>query len=288
MEAITMMGFTGDGQADRARATMTPTGRRGSRVIYVAESARVLPPEVQEWLSQADHPATASPDVYDALALLANGRKPLALIVNIDAVDWSEISFFEHAARLSASTAIYVSGPDHTEDRIKAACARGALRFDGEALSERLRTAPSVNERRGPDRLLAGTLQPPSTPAGAELEDRDDATAAADDSEQPERTPRPPVRLYVEQSEEAEAEREQAETAAAPPVPVPWVPNPARPRRTPPPGSKPAADARDEAGGSDPQAGARPTPVELTPEELAALLGKPRPPDAGSVGGQGK
>jgi|GEM_PF-713371 len=109
---------------------MASLKQRGSRVVYVAGSARELHAEVQEWLSQADNRAVASPSIYDALALLAMGRKPTALIVSVNEVDWNEMEFFDHAVRLSPETRIYVTGHDHHHDKLEEACRRGAHRFD--------------------------------------------------------------------------------------------------------------------------------------------------------------
>ena len=122
---------------------MPPSQRRGSRVVYVAGSARELPDQVQEWLSQADTPAAASPNIYDALSLLAMGRRPAALIVYIEAVDWSEMEFFEHAARLSRETRLYVTGHDYQQAKLAEACARGARLFDPDELGDDIASAPS-------------------------------------------------------------------------------------------------------------------------------------------------
>ena len=57
---------------------MFPSKQHDSRVVYVAGSARDFPEPVQEWLSQADHRAAASLNVYDALAGLTGRRRPVA------------------------------------------------------------------------------------------------------------------------------------------------------------------------------------------------------------------
>jgi hypothetical protein len=85
------------------------------------------------------------------------------------------------------------------------------------------------------------------------------------------------VRLVKPQQEE---ERESR-------VPVPWAPAPNRPKRTPPPKapdtgeqtSPPEQNTSDE----QPQAERSRPQVDLTPEELAALLGRrveDEPPEA--------
>lgn len=257
--------------------------RRGSRVIYVARSARELPEEVQDWLSQGGNRAASSPDIYDALALLAKGRAPVALIVSIDAVDWNEMDFFVQAARLSRETRIYVTGDDHGQGKIDAACARGARRFDPDALTDDLDAASARKETAGPGGLLAGslrTVRPPSR-AGSEPQPQSEE----DETEEPvaDESPSelPPVRLLTG------GEEEEDDFDAPISVPVPWAPSPNRPKRTPPP-SLPRKDQAAGTGAAAPtpgQAGRpqQPAPVELTPEELAALLGKPVPPGSGSA-----
>ncbi len=280
---------------------MLPSKGRGPRVIYVAGSARELPQEVRDWLGQAGNRAAASPNVYDALALLAAGREPVAIVVNIDAVDWSEFDFFDHAARLSRETRIYVAGHEHQQAKVEAACARGAQVFTPEALSEDLDTTSATAAAAGPGGLLAGSLrsvypQPQGTPERSAPPEAGETDEPPEEDRPPER---PPVRLVTA------GEPEDGDEAPVS-IPVPWAPSPDRPKRTPPkapsrernrrgrflagPQRMPAdagthADETRAAPPAPPATGAVPplSPVELTPEELAALLGRSAPPDAGSV-----
>jgi len=52
--------------------------------------------------------------------MLAAGRRPAVLIVSIEAVDWSEIGFFDYVARLSPQTRVYVAGEDHHQEKLTA------------------------------------------------------------------------------------------------------------------------------------------------------------------------
>lgn len=108
--------------------------QRGTPVIYVAASARELPAEVQDWLGRADIRAVASHNIYDLLAELVRGRKFAALVVNIQSVDWNEMDFFDHAAKLARHTPIYVTGSPQQRAKLEAACRRGAQPFDAMAL----------------------------------------------------------------------------------------------------------------------------------------------------------
>ena len=83
---------------------------------------------------------------------------------------------------------------------------------------------------------------------------------------------------------------EPATDATEASIPFPWAPSPTRPKRTPPQSrqAKPAEPPAEAAPPADPSAEKGPTqpgpdvgPVELTPEELAALMGR-RPPDSSS------
>ena len=87
---------------------------------------------------------------------------------------------------------------------------------------------------------------------------------------------RPPVRLVRE-------EESEEEIAPAVSIPVPWAPTPSRPKRTPP---QPAVRNQREdsmppdSPSADPATAQHTPAVQLTPEELAALLGKPPSPAA--------
>lgn len=261
---------------------MPPSNRHGARVIYVASSARELPGEVQDWLSRAENPAAASPTIHDALALLAMGRKPAAIIVSMDAVDFSELDFFDHAARLSGETRIYVAGHDYHESKIEAACARGARVFDADVLDDDLEAVSARKEAIGPEDLLAGSLRP-AQPEPTGISDpsiRGEEMITAEKPAEESQPPEPPaVRLLTDRDLDEES------TDDTPiPVPVPWAPSPNRPKRTPPKAAAPKDEApaipRAAPADTDP-APPRPSPVELTPEELAALLGKSSPPGTG-------
>jgi DNA-binding NarL/FixJ family response regulator len=236
---------------------------------------------VQDWLSRPRNRASAAPGVYDALASLAAGARPAVIIVSIDAVDWSELEFFDHCRRLSEATHVYVAGDDHQQEKIEAACARGARPFDPDALDADVEAARTAAQTSGVDDLLAGPVprpegsaaRPPATPAGQGKPEPAGASPA----------PGPPTVRLVTVNEDLEEGHEQAE------VPVPWAPSVQRPQRTPP-GRKPPdnealnADVPRPGPSSEPPSGdsrrsPNPLPVELSPEELAALLGKPARPD---------
>jgi hypothetical protein len=247
---------------------MTARAQRGSRVIYVAASARELPQPVQDWLSGSNVRATASSNIYDALAVLASGQCPLALIVSMEAVDWSELDFFVHARRVSPETVFYVAGAAHQEAKIEEAIARGARRFEAEVLSELLTHSPAAPQPAGPAGLLAGSLRtdvetPPPAPRLVRPETPAEPPATTPEEE------RPAVRLVSST---------ETEEIQGPAVPFPWSPAPGRPQRTPPQASPAAArepkknppPAREPA----PEGGRRP-PVKLTPDELAALREQP-------------
>lgn len=118
---------------------MPAARQRRAPLIYIAGSARELPPSMQEWLGRADVRAVASSGIYDVLALLARRKRFQAIVVHMDAVDWSEMDFFDHAARLSQGVPIYVVGQPHHAAKLEAACRRGAQPFDVDMLSERLK-----------------------------------------------------------------------------------------------------------------------------------------------------
>jgi hypothetical protein len=246
---------------------MPPLKQRGSRVVYVAASAGDLPPEVQDWLSQANNRATASPHIHDLLAALATGARPTAIIVNVSEVDWSEMDFFDYVHRLSPQTTLYVAGFDHEKDKLEAACERGATRFDADRLTEESEQAEPTHTG-APSDLLAG------------------AVAVAPGTDQPESSPEPEepdessphVRLvHPGESEEKEEKHDDR------PVPFPWSPSPERPQRTPPPKYPPPPVSAhtpppvEPAATEETPAAEKPgrSSIELTAEELAALVGRP-------------
>jgi hypothetical protein len=253
---------------------MGSSKQRGAKVIYVAASARELPQDAQDWLSHAGNRAVPSPNIYDALALLATGRKPVAMIVSMEAVDWSEMEFFDHAARLSGDTTLYVTGSEHQTTKLQAACSRGAQPFDGDALGEQLTTLVDYRSA-GAGGLLAGSLrpgglraapppQPPPSPEPPIVITEEETTLP------PEPDDRPVVRLVT---------APEPEETAAPAVPFPWSPSPNRPQRTPPkvaqqPQPVESGDTQAETESPPPAPRRSPAPVKLTQEELAALLGR--------------
>ncbi len=303
---------------------MPPGKQRGARLVYVAGAARELPDEVQEWLSHPGHPAVAASGVYEALAMLAGRRRPAAILVSMESVDWDELEFFEHAVRVGRDTRVYVVGGEHQQAKIEVAVNRGARRFDGELLDEDLRRASARPQRMATRDLLAGTLEavqarstaalrvaaggrigaeaPPLPPARGgwpahpvperqpeEPEDQEVARVeepvlepVPSDDEVRGETDRPVVRLVSRGEEEDELASEEE---ASSPIPFPWAPSPNRPKRTPPSARGESLEAANEVqpGGSRPEAatafGSRQpfSPVELTAEELAALVGKPVP-----------
>jgi len=303
---------------------MFPQRQHDSRVVYVAGSAREFPEPVREWLSQADHRAVASPNLYDALARLTGRRRPVALIVSIESVDWEEIEFFDLAARLSRETTLYVAGHEHHRAKIEAALSRGARPFSAEELAQDLsRPAPGPRPPTTRD-LFAGTLQTvperagrppiagfgsdsgepatcaPTLPAQSPIarpaqakQPGQDRMGSTEGPIEERATPPPSVRLVTPSETEADLE---PTADNEPPIPFPWTPSLDRPSRTPPAAAgKPATPAHDaqearaksgtEAPGlqSGPSA-SHPAPpsVELTPEELAALMGKPVQPRSAS------
>ncbi|GMU22910.1 MAG: hypothetical protein AMXMBFR13_29940 [Phycisphaerae bacterium] len=267
---------------------MSSAKARGPRVAYVAGAAREFPADVQHWLGQAENRAARCSSIYDALAMLTAGApRPVALIVSISAIDWSEMEFFDHVARLSRDTRVYVSGHEHDAAKLEAACQRGARLFNAELLAEDLASAPTPWIRGGMNDLVAGSLRPSAMPpvakgpairAVAVEEEPVQPEAAEPEAEasepelEAEPAPlveqQPPVRLVERVQEEPEE-----------PIPFPWAPSANRPKRTPPargPLEQPPPPSAQPEAGEIPERPPR-TQVELTPEELAALMGRPAP-----------
>jgi hypothetical protein len=287
---------------------------REPRIIYVAASARELPDEVQAWLGRPENRAASSPHVYDALALLAGGARPAVLIVSMEAVDWSEMEFFDQVARLCRETHVYVVGHDHQSAKIHAACKRGAMPFDEELIRESLAQSSAWSRGPGVSDLLAATLRQASTPRPMpatplrpvpiepeepELPEQEESPFEPEaEAEPPEvREPEPAaetpaVRLIEPAEAETETEEEPIEEETDQPIPFPWAPAAKRPQRTPPKVQTTAAEpviAAPAAPAATP-APAAPTPrqpVELTAEELAALMGRPIAPEKPAREGTG-
>lgn len=242
---------------------MSPIKQRGSRVIYVAASAREFPPPVQDWLGQADNRAASSPDVYDALATLARGARPAAMIVSMDSVDWSEMEFFDHTARIGRDTTVYVTGGPHQAAKLQAACGRGAQIFDPQLADGALLSVDWKSA--GPGGLLAGSLRPGGVVPPPEKPPPAPCIVVSPQAPglEPEPPPERPVVRLVAPTEQDEPES---------PVPFPWAPAQNRPQRTPPRTAPPAPPA----AGPEQRPSARVSPpVKLTQAELDALLGRP-------------
>lgn len=277
---------------------------RGPRVYYVAASARELPDEVQNWLGQAEHRAARSASIYDALALLACGARPAALIVSIEAVDWSEMDFFDQAARLSRGAHLYAVGRDARADKLQAAYRRGALPFDEAALNDDAASPQPWSRGTGVSDILAARLEPasalqvtplraapPMSPSGAPgltglqaavapvrpaeslraVSTPEPDEAFSESEPDPEVEP-PPVRLV--------SRPEANETEGAEPIPFPWAPSQKRPQRTPPKVEAAADEQPPAVMAASVGMSAAGRPVELTSEELSALMGKPTGSDS--------
>lgn len=235
---------------------MSSFAPRGPRAFYVAGAVRDFPSDVQEWLTATTHRPASCPDLYDLLAVLARGHQPTAVVICLETVDWNELEVFDHIIRMSPATRIYVAGPPHQDKKLEAACARGALAFDADAIEEDLGYRLGRSADVGPAGLLAGTIrtEEPST--------RVEAAQGAAQPEPAEEPERPSVRLVTASEEETE------EPAS---VPVPWAPSPDRPKRTPPPSRKSPPSSGAALPGRDAPAGEAAT--RLTAEEMSALLG---------------
>jgi hypothetical protein len=270
---------------------------RGPRIVYVAASAHELPEEVQRWLGRAENRAAGSPHIYDALALLAGGARPAALIVSLEAVDWNEMDFFDQAARISRETHIYVTGHRHDAAKLEAACKRGASLFDEETIREDL-AGQSSWKGVGVSDILAARLasaSPPAPPRPTVIRPVPPEPPETDTPDLPEESPEtqpepepapvepPPVRLL--DPAEVEAIEETAEKDPGQSIPFPWSPSPNRPKRTPPKARRAKAEPAAPAPASKmppmppPPAPIPRQPVELTAEELSALMGRPITPD---------
>ncbi len=239
----------------------------GARIVCVAGNEGELPEAVRQWLDQMAVRTEYAQDVYDALAVLATGTRPILMLVSIESVDWSEMDFFSHVAELSQGTRIYVTSQNASDSRVFAAVERGARIFESTLAQTDLETVAAETQAAGPGGLLAGSLRPsqvsripinvPATPT----EEPPTGEAAPGEPAQQE----PPIRLVTstEADESGEAQ-----------VSVPWIPHPGRPRRTPP--QQAQAGQPSTPQGSSGAETARPLPrMDLTPEEIAALLGRP-------------
>lgn len=242
----------------------------GARILCVAGSEEELPEAVRRWLDQATVRTEYSTDVYDALAVLATGTRPILLIVSIDSIDWNELDFFGHVAALSRGTRIYVAAQDAGDGRVFAAGERGARLFDPLSAQADIEAVFAEAQASGPGGLLAGTLrpsqvsrQPVNVPPAPTKPEQPPAPESAEAKAE-----EPPIRLVTPAEPDEGNDVEMS---------VPWAPHPSRPRRTPPkPPTAPQPPADQAHSGIETE---KPLPrVELTPDEIAALLGKPGSP----------
>ncbi len=290
---------------------MQTTRQRGGRIVYVAGSTRDFPEFVQAWLSQAHVRAIASPHIYDALAMLTTHRRPDVLIVALEGVDWSEMEFFELARRVARDTPVYVTGGVYQEEKLRAALDRGALVFDPEHIAEDLARSEGHGTRLSTRELWSGIVASMDAPRPEDAPSASRNEAVPPTEQQPETAAQPPaperpegMRLVHESPLEGAAEADesltglsdsdQAERTSEPSdtsdlsIPFPWSPSPARPKRTPPQARspRPTDPPAETAPSIEPPDESEPPPrglnvggIELTAEELAALMGR-RPPGA--------
>lgn len=281
---------------------------RGSRLLYVAGSVGEFPQDVQDWLSRPENPAIASSNPYDALALLARGMSPAALLVSMQAIDWSEMEFFDHVAQLGRETKVFVSGPEHQRAKIEAACHRGASPFDVEAVSEALLAHRYASGETSSAGIMAGSFRPSSAdrsygehadpaphPAAAGTVESRPPMAENDLDTQPAPTTPPAesmtpgVRLVSEldtRGDDAEypprhAHDRDDQVSPSPDthpreIPVPWSPSSQRPLRVPPGVHQNSGSEAGPHAESTTYRRSAPS-VKLTQEELAALLGGSHP-----------
>jgi len=136
--------------------------QRGARVVCVADATRGRPAKVQQWLNRAEDQTSSVPDIYRALALLATGEKPIAMIVCLEAVDWNELDFFDQAGRLSPETRFFVASAIGDRDKLAAALGERTQLFDADALDGHLKEAkpPSVPPDRLPVDRVTTTAMP--------------------------------------------------------------------------------------------------------------------------------
>ena len=137
---------------------MAQSNIRAASLVQVAASADDFPLEIREWLAASSADIATSPDIYDALALIANGCRPAAMIVSLGAIDWNEIEFFDHIRRLSPSTTVYVASRDNEDAKSQAAGRYGVKRFDAPALDRSLQRARVPADVDRGDNLFAGAV----------------------------------------------------------------------------------------------------------------------------------
>lgn len=239
----------------------------GARILCVTGFEGELPEAVRHWLDQVSVRTEFSSDIYDALATLATGTRPIVMIVSIDAVDWNEMAFFSQVAGLSPGTRVFVSAHKTNDNRVFAAIERGARLFEPSQAQADLESVFAEAQTAGPAGLLAGTLKPPQVSrAPINIPPETVETPPSGDPVKEEPAPQQsPIRLVTS------SEIDEAEDV---PVSVPWAPHPDRPKRTPP---RPADVPEARACQNDiiPEIDRPLSPVELTDEEIEALLDRP-------------
>ncbi|NLX13368.1 MAG: hypothetical protein GXY44_06910 [Phycisphaerales bacterium] len=248
---------------------MSAASHSEGRFLFVAPSLNTFPETLRAWLAESGASYDISPDLYDALALLVAGHKPELLLVDIDAVDWNEMEFFHQAGPVCRTMQIFVTGPSYQQAKLETACRQGARLLDARAIAEILQKPPPPARTIGHGGLLAGSLRPVQGEADspANLHSPTPRIKPATPPIKSEPRAEPPVRLVMP-SEQQENE---------PPIAFPWSPSPSRPKRTPP---KAASAANPEAGPAaspakpPPNDSSAPPPVELTSEEINALMGR--------------
>lgn len=252
-----------------------------------------LPDAVGQWLSEQTDQVQTSPDIYDALARLSRHYKPAIVLTDIGLIDWNELEFFDHVGRLSQNSQILVFGQTHQQDKLSAACTRGAQLLDEEQLLEsQIASPPDMSTPAGAG-LLAGSLADsvvpgkPTAPTTPQEPSDDEPQATSDQPTEPSvKSKQPPghqpinvpqktpMRLVSEETEDGDSD-----DASEPEAVFPWSNYTGRPQRTPP-GQRKAPQAQQESDENEPEpqpeAQLRP-PIQLTPEELAALTGQETP-----------
>jgi hypothetical protein len=273
---------------------MSADQKPGTQILVTGCANRELPSEVKNWLRQNGERVLFSPHIYDTLAELTRGLKPRLLLVHVDALDWNELDFFTHAARLSRETRFYIIGPKHRDKKMEAACTRGARIFSPDQIMDQPgEEIASPTQKGNAGDLLAGSLQP-SPQQAMPNEKLQNAPQQHPVPSPQESSPKPSVRL-VRPYEETVAAKQPAPEQKTPVV-FPWSPAKNRPKRTPPQHQKQSSSSSEDQNNQPPsqeqtqqspppqqqQQPSRQTPpnkperppIVLTTEELEALTGQ--------------
>ncbi|HEY3242443.1 MAG TPA: hypothetical protein VGM03_03745 [Phycisphaerae bacterium] len=224
------------------------------------------------------------PDVYRALARLgaAHVERPAGLIVRVDALDPREVEFFEWARRLFHGLPIYVYTDSAQQPKIEMALRAGAtgvvdaalagkLAFPTEGSGLRVPAPADLRQGsglRGQDAtspVMCSTDQNPGRKSGAVAEAMSSSVMQ---------------RASMDHAAKPLSDDAPRTTQPTPGAKVPWVPDPQRPQRRPPPqrNAEPSARRSSGAGLTTDRPIVDDAPL-LTPEELAALM---RDPDSES------